>query len=887
MKSIMTDHMSRREFLKTNATALLALGIAPYYLQGCANHDEDEVNRLMGIKSALNPFNGVTIGDAYLLYQDTLQSSKAAFESEKLIRLCRSTSQSWQEEIITTTNRARRTEDDFSLGIAIAAKAKMLGGAMAFSNAFNKSDSRIEMNNSLTWNSKITQTGDIWYIDWENYQYTELYGCLKKGAQGKLKTIFDLYNKVAQLLKDNRIESTEGIETAQAYSRAVRAWYDQYGYGFVSGLWVGMLGKATLTITSKATNTTSTWNNTTSVSYTSPVGGAGLSVAVDSLSADFQSTASGSVVIEVTPANEDMKNWSESWKKQFIGKLDSISSMLKIDPTPSTYGKKIDPPAIELPKDKVDPDVSSKFTVTNLETAKECARVIDWEKNRKPDESFDDYEKRKQTEKEKEAQKYQNPDDANDQNVQQIIEDNGHQRLVGQDGMPALQVNPVPDPINTDSTWADFMRNWTTLGVYITRWADVIPQLTMATEVSTQKADLNSGLVYLWAVGYQTELIRFADYLDMCLPYAKDFAWQYHTANIASFREQIRRFANDFNEKIQHELKEAQNDPKYTIQTFFNNLKKTKDEQREKMSMQEMFDCWTKNYGFFKRADFGCGLVMMPEGLVAKDSKTNPFQFFLSGPHARVCHEYNYAYEVSWRQSTIRSDRYVNDPTLFTGKAAKLLPLITVDGQIMLLMIGSSREEGWSVCGMLDSQMMMRDKGHYNHDEAFKVGSLAKVAEIPKEELPVFLAKDVGQRVNDMINRRFTKPPWEWYGHRIYQDPGTTDQFFLWGNSALVRCDEFSFVKDVWCSDKTAFYLVPLGGFADGQQVRGVKISGEVPEYVANPFNLYTSQTVEDLLQDIPSAIYDSIPPASIEDYMIGSINEYRIWKGILPDPRV
>ena len=46
--------------------------------------------------------------------------------------------------------------------------------------------------------------------------------------------------------------------------------------------------------------------------------------------------------------------------------------------------------------------------------------------------------------------------------------------------------------------------------------------------------------------------------------------------------------------------------------------------------------------------------------------------------------------------------------------------------------------------------------------------------------------------------------------------------------------------------------------------MRGVKISEELPDYVANPFNLYSSSTAELLLEDTPSAVYESTLPTAV-----------------------
>ena len=880
MKSLISDQMTRREFLKTNATLFLTLGMAPY-LPGCADHDQDEVGSLIN-SVTLNPYNGTTIGAAYLLYQDSLSNRKTAFDPEKLIKLCTATSKSWEQEIITTTNRARRTEDDFSLGIAATFKGKMFGGALAVSNAYNRSNSQIEMVNDLTWNSRATRTGDIWIINWAEYSYSLFYGSLTKEAQGKLKDIFDHYNRTVQLIKNYEITTPKGVETAKQYRDRVTRWYNQYGYGFVSGLWVGMLGKADLTISSKATNTTTRWNNTSSISYTSPKKGAGLNVAVDNLSADYSSQASGNVVIQVMPANVDMIKWKDSWKEKFVGKLDSISDIMKIDPSPSVYGKTIDPPDIEIPTDKVDRDVSSKFSVTDLESAKSCALVIDWEKNRKKGETIDEYKSRRDNEKAEEARKFEGRQEGgefNDEIVEEIIggDDNGRLRLVGTDDSLAPEAEPDVIQHNSATPWAEFMSNWTTLGVYITRWADVIPQLTMAEAISSKKASLHGGLVYLWAVRYQTELTRFADYIDLCLPYAKSFAWKQQATNIQSFGNQVRNFASDFKREITKRLDIAKDDPKYTCINFYEELKTIKTKQQNKMSFPAMFACWSKNYDFFKQADFGCGLAMMPEGF-GKDAP----QLFLVGPHRPTCYEYDYAYEVNWLLTSFDSRDYVRQPELFAN-LAKVLPLITDDGKIMFLMIGSGREEGWDAYGMLDAFMMMRNSNNYEHSESFTVGSLGVV----ENESKYFLAADVGQRVYDLFNWYYDKGSVRWWTKRIYKDPGTEDSIYLMGRSAVGRCGENDYLANTNCSDLTSFYLVPLGGFAEGTSVRGVKISREMPDCIANPFNLYTSQTVEELLEDMSSAVYENIPPASTEDIMSSSLNDHRIWKGILPDPDV
>ena len=81
------------------------------------------------------------------------------------------------------------------------------------------------------------------------------------------------------------------------------------------------------------------------------------------------------------------------------------------------------------------------------------------------------------------------------------------------------------------------------------------------------------------------------------------------------------------------------------------------------------------------------------------------------------------------------------------------------------------------------------------------------------------------------------------------------------------------------------FYLVPLSDFANGTKVRGVKISDELPDFVANPFNLYSKNTAETLLEDTISAVYGSTLPVSTDDYMDNVLNKYRVWKGLLPAP--
>lgn len=868
MQTSSTRQITRRQFLKTSAAAGLILGLAPH-LPGCANDPwlyEDQ-----GIK---NPFNGFTIGDAYLINQDKLSHANTAFNIEDLAKLTYPMSKTQDVEIITTTNRASRTEDDFSFGVAATVKAKFLGGSGGVSNAYNRSNSKVNVENTLTWSSRDTRTGQVFSINWENYKYTDFYGCLSKKAQQRLADIFDFYDQTVQLIAAGKINTAEGQAVAKKYQEAVKNWYSSYGCGFVSGLWVGMLGKADLTITSKASNTTTRWSNSSSVSYAKPVAGGGLNVAVNNLSAEYGSQAKGSVVVAVMPADSpDMQKWKASWLEKFTGKLDSISDMVKIDPSPSAYtGTPVTPPELDLPTAKVDPKVSDKFKVTDLDSAKACAQVIDWEKNRNEGESFEDYLARKEQEKKGKVEKFDGKGKPGqfEQEVQEIIDDNAL-RLIGTDVSLAVEADPNP----STTPWADFMRQWTTLGVYITRWADVIPPLTMAADVSSTDADLTSGLVYLWALRYQTELIRFADYIDLCYSYAVYFAWKDQATNIVSFGNQLRNFAKSFDAAIKNQLDKATKDPTRTSKKVQEELLIVKNDQLAQMSMKKMYACWSQNYDFFKQADFGCGLAMMPGGY-----GTDAPQLFLAGPHEATCYEYDYAFEVNWLLKEFDSKNYVRQPELFAN-LPKLLPLISADGKIMFLMIGSNRNESWDAAGMLDASMMMRDSGHYDHGEAFAVGSLSIVENEPR----VFLAKDVSQRVYDFFAWHYDKGSARYYGSRIYKDPGSSDALYLAGRSAVGRCGENSYLSNAFCGEKTIFYLVPLSGFAEGTKVRGVKISEELPDYVANPFNLYSSSTAEQMLEDTPSAVYESTLPTSTEDYIDNVLNKYRVWKGIVPAP--
>jgi len=90
----------------------------------------------------------------------------------------------------------------------------------------------------------------------------------------------------------------------------------------------------------------------------------------------------------------------------------------------------------------------------------------------------------------------------------------------------------------------------------------------------------------------------------------------------------------------------------------------------------------------------------------------------------------------------------------------------------------------------------------------------------------------------------------------------------------------------VSCSQDAIFYLMPLSGFAEGTKVRGVRISDELPGFVANPFHLYSEETAETLLEDTPSVVYTVGAPTSIEDYMDNVLNTCRVWKGLLPEPK-
>lgn len=868
MMTLMISKMTRREFIKKTAETALILGVVPY-IPGCSHHDNNgnnlEGNTWVGID---NPFNGITIGDSYLINGDSLSHAKSAFDIEELAKLTYPMSKSEDVEVITTTNRASRTEDDFSLGVAATAKAKFGIGAGSLSNTYNKSKSKVHAENTLTWTSRDVRTGQVISVLWGKYKYTDFYGCLLGNAQQKLAQIFDYYGQTVALIEARKTNTDEGKAVFAKYLSAVKNWYDSYGYGFVSGVWVGMLGKADLTITSTMTNTTSKYSNSTSVSYSTPVAGGGLNVAVSGLSADYKKEARGAVVIAVMPANTEMMNWKSSWVEKFSGKLGSITDMLTIDPSPSAYtGTEVKEPTLESPSAKVVPSVSEKFQVTDLDGAKACAQVLDWEKKGQAGESFEQYLVRKENEKKAVAKKFEGKDQGNfEDNVKNIVESNAVS-LVKTD-MALLQVDSDLNSSSSITPWADFMNQWTTLGVYITRWSDVIPALTQAADVSATDGDMTSGLVYLWGVRYQTELTRFADYIDTCYPYAVTNAWKTQATNIISFGNQIRGFTKAFETAMKDKLDYAKTNPAYTSQQFYEDLIQTKSGQITQMLIPKMYECWSANYEFFKQADFGCGLVMMPGGIGTVDP-----QFIFAGMNGINCSTLG-GFRVDWMKSNKDSVAYLNTVDNYAN-LPKILPLISINGKIMFLLIGTNKEEGAINYGILDAGMMSLYRDGY----AFTVDALTKA----DNESRVFIAEGVSKTVIDYFHTAWFTSNIQ--GNSLYKDPSTSDSFYLMSFSALSSGG--AILNGVLCSAKTTFYLVPLSGFTDGTKVRGVKISDELPDIVANPFKRYSKNTAETLLEDTPSAVYGEgvTRPTSTDDNMDIVLNDYRVWKGLLPAP--
>lgn len=870
--------MTLKDFIKKTAIAGLILGMALCF-SGCDFDDDDDHHddssndgNLSGV-SIDNPFIGITLGDSYWINSDTLNHFTKAFNTENLAKLATPMSWSQATEVVSTTNRASRHEDDFSISVAATAKAKFGLGSGSVSNAYNRSTSKVSAENTLTWTSRCTKTGQVFSIDWENYKYTDFYGCLSPAAQQKLANIFNYYGQTVGMISQGKIDTVEGKAVFAQYRSAVDVWYASYGYGFVSGVWVGMLGEADLVIHSTVTNTTKTWNNSSSISYSSPVAGGGLNIAVSGLSAEYSAKAWGEYGVAVMPAFGEISTWGASWADKFSGKLGSITEMLKVDSSPAAYaGTKVEPPFLELPSAKVNSAVSEKFQVSDLDSAKACAQVIDWEKNGKGL-SFDDYLAKKEQDKKAEAAKFKDKDKGNfEDNVNKVVNQNSAVSFIKPDEASFEIAYELET--STATPWADFMNQWTTLGVYITRWSDVIPPLAQTADVSATDDDMTSGLAFLWAVRYKTQLTRFADYLDMCYPYALNNTWKTQAANITSFINQIRGFAADFGKAMDTALQTARTDPTYTCSRFFADLNQKKNTQIGQMTFPMMYKCWSDNYEFFKQADFGCGLVMMPGGFGVPVP-----QFIFAGLNGGSSAFPNCA-QVNWSKYSLDSRQYLTQPGLFANYP-KLLPLISAQGKIMFLMIGTNRSEGVDTYGILDAAM----SSSYSSDgEVFTVDSLAAV----DNESRVFKAIGVNQKIYTNFNATYNVFPMissVLYGKYLYKDPGSSQDYYLMFHSAFYT---YTTLPQVQCGANTTFYLVPLSGFTEGTKVRGVKISDELPDYVASPFELYSDNTAAALLEDAPSAVYNAgvLIPDSTESYMDGVLDRCRVWKGLLPEPK-
>lgn len=907
MSKITTRPLTRRDFLMSNANVLLALGAMPY-LSGCANHNDpfaeplenetpvDTVpppsNELDDPDKISNPFTGCTLGSIYWQNLDIVSDFQRAFEDEKLAKLCLviSKSQSW--EVISTTNRASRKQDDFSKGIAVGIKGKLFGSALSINNIYNRSTSKIEANNSLTWTSHAVCTGSVYSIDWGNHTYKQLYACLSLEAQQQLANILTYYFEVVSLINAGQEESPDIKVKVNQYLNAVHEWYVNFGEGFVSGLWVGMLGKAHLIIKSDISNKVSSWDNQRSFIYQSPMAEATLKSASSGLSSEYRKNAYADIKTFVIPDNNRMNTWAADWKKEFLPHIHSLAELEKVNSTPAPYtGPEVNLPDLgpltDAEQKLSDENISKNFGINNNKTnnkddAQESATVIDWVKNRKNQEGRDAYKNR--VEENKADIVNQLAEVTKFEDLGKILNNNKNLRLDVPHFLLPTSTGSNEFDSNEFGQWGQFLNQWTTLGVYLTRWEDVIPQLSLANDVLATKAKMTSILVYLWSVWYQAKLIRLADYIDFCYPYAIKFRfidWLKESDNIINFSGRLRTLAHEFNKILNDSLE-------YTIEKFYNLLNNKILEQENEIGKHPIYQCWSNNYDFFMQADFGCGLVMMPSGYGSKDT-----QFIFAGPHNKGGNGYG-VYLTNWQRTRFESDRYITDPRYF-ATLPKLMPLIQLDGKIAFLMIGSNRddEKDISLNGILCSNLLMYSENIPPNtilDEKFLADSIALV----KNQENIFAVQGISKSVYTIFNSYNLSGNTKWYHNRIYKDSTYTGPYYYVGYAGYFN-QSISYVCNECptCGDKTTFYVVPLKGLAERTQVRGVKFSDELPKFVANPSLLYNPHDedgidVREILEDTPSKVYETKPGGITLDTIIGKrLDNHRVWKGLLGDPLV
>ena len=902
MSKITTRPLTRRDFIMTNANILLSLG-AGYYLSGCANHDDHSVGEpddellppppqnTVNPYIFYNPFTGVNLGSCYLLNKD--RYTEAAFVPHVLASLSRVASLSESTSYITTTNRAVRTQDDFSMSVSASVKGKLFGGTASLSNTYNRSESKVHEAQTLCWISRTIETANLFNIDWGSCTFKQFLACLKPGPQSELADILDLYGQTIKLIEDGKTETVECIQVAKEYQTKVEKWYEKYGQGFVSGLWVGMIGQAKLTITSTMDNSMSAWSNNTSVAYSSPVAGANLAVALKGYRAEFTKVCRGNIEIKIAPANNQMENWRSRWEDQFLIKIDNYETMKDVNTkAPDFIGEAVEV-ELEPPTDgsELNKKVNENFKLNNKEeVAKKCVQVMDWAMNRVDDEGLNQYISNKEAKKIEIIDRYADLENSNqfDKAVEEIIENTSFKLNVpAASGEFSTSVVDMASTTNANekSGWNTFVGKWTPLGCFVNRWADVIPQLSLATDTLSTEANLTDGLVYLWALRYQSKLLRLKNYIDFCYPYAIKFAWAKDKSLISSFSDSLGGYVEAFNKKIKDLLENAP--PGYTTKQFYNALNDLKQKQEKGMFLRKMYDCWSVNYEFFKQADFGCGLVMLPSGF-----GTNDPQFLFAGTRNGDIRSERTGYVVDWLQTYFDSQALINDTALFAN-LPKLIPLIYVDGRIGILMIGSCNlptDVEADLYGTLDVSMYKPRSGYYVDETAFTFGSL----EMDSEESKAFWAKNVSPKVYEAFEKkRNTFYGSTFYGSKFYQDDfGPSALHFHMGLSPIGRCGGLCRQKTLpfSCGKQTAFYLIPLSAssFPEGTLLRGPAISHELPECIASPSIIYGKNEMQEFLADSPSSVYQdygSSLPNSTDHYMDELLNRHRVWQGIVPEP--